>query len=64
LIVPLVIRTAVSPGFGGWLNVEFVLFALLAALSDVDAVAGRGGRDIRLDQDILLSSDSIESAKL
>jgi O-antigen ligase len=64
LIVPLVIRTAVSPGFGGWLNVEFVLFALLAALSDVDAVAGRGGRDRRLDQDILLSSDSIESAKL
>jgi O-antigen ligase len=67
LIVPLVIRTAVSPGFGGWLNVEFVLFALLAALADVDAIGGRRGQrettDRRhLDQDSLLSSDSIDSA--
>jgi O-antigen ligase len=69
LIVPLVIRTAVSPGFGGWLNVEFVLFALLAALADLDAITGRlarkgpTGRRL-LDQDNLLSSDSIESASL
>jgi O-antigen ligase len=41
LIVLLVIRTAVSPGFGGWLNVEFVLFALLAALADVEAAGLR-----------------------
>lgn len=34
LIVPLVLRTAVSQGFGGWLNVEFVLFAALAAIAD------------------------------
>jgi O-antigen ligase len=34
LIVPLALRTGVSPGFGGWLSVEFVLFALLVALVD------------------------------
>jgi O-antigen ligase len=34
LIFPLILRTAVSPGFGGWLNIEFVLFALLAAITD------------------------------
>jgi hypothetical protein len=62
LIFPLVIRTAVSPGFGGWLNVEFVIFALLAALSDVDAFAARGGLHRYRDQDSLLSSDSIDSA--
>ncbi len=68
LIVPLIIRTAVSPGFGGWLNVEFVLFALLAALADVDSIAGGGQRrhsdERRLDQENLPSSDSIESASL
>jgi len=68
LIVPLIIRTAVSPGFGGWLNVEFVLFALLAALADVDSIAGGGQRrhsdERRLDQESLPSSDSIESASL
>jgi O-antigen ligase len=66
LIVPLIIRTAVSPGFGGWLSVEFVLFALLAGLADVDSAAGRSGRqptdEWRLDQENLLSSDSIDSA--
>ena len=34
LIVPLVLRTSVSLGFGGWLTAEFALFAILAALSD------------------------------
>jgi O-antigen ligase len=34
LIFPLILRTAVGPGFGGWLNVDVVLFALLAALAD------------------------------
>jgi O-antigen ligase len=34
LIVPLALRTGVSPGFGGWLSVEFVLFALLVAMVD------------------------------
>ena len=66
LIVPLIIRTAVSPGFGGWLNVEFVLFALLAALADVDPITHRGhGRQSHeqsLDQKNLLSSDNIDSA--
>jgi O-antigen ligase len=68
LIIPLVIRTAVSPGFGGWLNVEFVLFALLAALSDVDAFLGRRGAgrptDKGSDQDEPLSWESIDSASL
>jgi O-antigen ligase len=68
LIIPLVIRTAVSPGFGGWLNVEFVLFALLAALSDVDAFHGRRGTgrptDERSDQGEPLSWESIDSASL
>jgi O-antigen ligase len=34
LIFPLILRTAVGPGFGGWLNVDVVLFGLLAALAD------------------------------
>jgi O-antigen ligase len=34
LIIPLVLHTAVSLGFGGWLNADFLLFAFLAALSD------------------------------
>lgn len=34
LIFLLLLRTAVSLGFGGWLTVEFVLFAILAAMSD------------------------------
>lgn len=34
LIIPLALRTGVSQGFGGWLNIEFVLFALLAAIAD------------------------------
>lgn len=66
LIVPLIIRTAVSPGFGGWLNVEFVLFALLAALADIDPSARRGQRrqpdERAFDQENLLSSDNIDSA--
>jgi O-antigen ligase len=66
LIVPLIIRTAVSPGFGGWLDVEFVLFALLAALADVDPSTRRGQRrpnyERPLDQENLLSSDNIDSA--
>lgn len=66
LIVPLIIRTAVSPGFGGWLNVEFVLFALLASLADVDSIFGRDPwqptDERRLDQDNLLSSANMEAA--
>jgi O-antigen ligase len=34
LIFPLALRTAVSQGFGGWLNIEFLLFALLVAIAD------------------------------
>lgn len=34
LIVPLLLRTFVSLGFGGWVNTELVLFACLAALTD------------------------------
>jgi hypothetical protein len=34
VIFPLALRTAVSQGFGGWLNVEFVLFTLLVAIAD------------------------------
>lgn len=34
LIIPLSLRTGVSLGFGGWLTVEFAMFAILAALSD------------------------------
>jgi O-antigen ligase len=66
LIVPLIIRTAVSPGFGGWLDVEFVLFALLVALADVDPITRRGQRrpnyERPFNQENLLSSDNIDSA--
>jgi O-antigen ligase len=41
LIVPLILRTFVSMGFGGWLNAEFVLFALLVAGADVTWVGRR-----------------------
>ncbi|MGH8952478.1 MAG: O-antigen ligase family protein, partial [Acidimicrobiia bacterium] len=66
LIVPLIVRTAVSPGFGGWLNVEFVLFVLLAAVADQSSMdtelEGVGRR--RLDQPSLRSSSSISDASL
>lgn len=41
LIVPLVLRTFISMGFGGWLNAEFVLFALLVAAADEAWIARR-----------------------
>jgi hypothetical protein len=44
LIFPLVLRTAVSQGFGGWLNIEFVLFALLVAIVDQSRIDRRAGR--------------------
>jgi O-antigen ligase len=44
LIIGLVLRTVVSQGFGGWLNVEFVLFALLAGIADLDRVEARSTR--------------------
>lgn len=44
LIVPLVLRTAVSQGFGGWLNTNFVLFVALAALVDRDQIDRRLAR--------------------
>jgi O-antigen ligase len=55
LIFPLILRTAVSPGFGGWLNVEFVLFALLAAIADRSWIEERhpGDLDDRVDQESL-----------
>ena len=43
LIFPLVLRTAVSQGFGGWLNLEFVLFALLVAIVDQSRIDRRTG---------------------
>lgn len=36
LIFPLMLRTGVSLGFGGWLTTELMLFAILAALADED----------------------------
>lgn len=41
LIVPLALRTGVSQGFGGWLSVEFVLFALLVAITDQSRIERR-----------------------
>lgn len=41
LIIGLVLRTVISQGFGGWLNIEFVLFALLAAIADSERVEAR-----------------------
>lgn len=41
LIVGLILRTVISQGFGGWLNIEFVLFALLAAIADSQRVEER-----------------------
>jgi O-antigen ligase len=41
LIVPLALRTGVSSGFGGWLSVEFVLFALLVAIVDQSRIDRR-----------------------
>jgi O-antigen ligase len=44
LIVPLALRTGVSQGFGGWLNVEFVLFALLVAVVDQSRIERRAAQ--------------------
>lgn len=41
LMVPLVLRTSVAQGFGGWLNFEFILFACLVALADQAWIAKR-----------------------
>ncbi len=41
LIFPLLLRTLVSLGFGGWVNTELVLFACLAALTDRQAARRR-----------------------
>lgn len=41
LIVPLMLRTAVSQGFGGWLNTNFLLFVALAILADRDQIDRR-----------------------
>jgi hypothetical protein len=35
IIVPLLLHTFVSLGFGGWVNLDLILFACLAGLSDV-----------------------------
>lgn len=47
LIFPLALRTAVSQGFGGWLNIEFVLFALLVAIVDQNRIDRRADGSIR-----------------
>jgi O-antigen ligase len=44
LIVPLALRTGVSQGFGGWLNVEFAFFVLLAAIADRARISQRDGQ--------------------
>ena len=37
LIVPLLLHTSVSQGFGAWLNADFLLFALLVTLAGISA---------------------------
>ena len=44
LMVPLVLRTGVAQGFGGWLNFELVLFACLVALADIAWIQKREDR--------------------
>jgi O-antigen ligase len=44
LIIGLILRTVISQGFGGWLNIEFVLFALLAGIADTHRVEARSTR--------------------
>lgn len=44
LIIPLVLRTGVSLGFGGWLTTEAVLFMLLVAISDRGAIDRKAER--------------------
>ena len=44
LIIGLVLRTVISQGFGGWLNIEFVMFALLAGIADTHRVEARATR--------------------
>lgn len=44
VIFPLALRTAVSQGFGGWLNIEFLLFALLVAIADQSRIDLRARR--------------------
>lgn len=41
LIVPLTLATAVAQGFGGWLNHQFVLLCLLAAIADRSSIDRR-----------------------
>jgi O-antigen ligase len=47
LVVLLALRTAVSQGFGGWLNVEFVLFCLIVAIADQSRIETRQRRQAR-----------------
>lgn len=44
LMVPLVLRTGVAQGFGGWLNFELVLFACLVGLADIAWMEKRATR--------------------
>ena len=44
LMVPLVLRTGVAQGFGGWLNFELVLFACLVGLADIAWIEKRESR--------------------
>ena len=44
LMVPLVLRTGVAQGFGGWLNFELILFAALVGLADMAWIRKREDR--------------------
>jgi O-antigen ligase len=44
LMVPLVLRTGVAQGFGGWLNFELILFACLVGLADIAWIEKRAPR--------------------
>jgi O-antigen ligase len=41
LMIPLILRTGVAQGFGGWLNFELVLFMSLVAIADRSWIAAR-----------------------
>lgn len=54
LIVPLMMRSFISLGFGGWWLVDLALFALLAALADVSRRSSRVAERSRPEVDVVL----------
>ena len=46
LMLPLLLRTSVSQGFGGWLNFEFMLFACLVGIADLVWIEERNQRNV------------------